>query len=275
MTKLDLTPDLAWLAAVHHPDMLIGGYSIPRPFVLPTGVLKPLSGNEEYVIDTDFTVACGMGADVTMKGRADGSQLIAAALPDFVYVWAARTFFVTHGLQLVETVSLAQLAARADLPPPVLTRCPRCRGNMREPGTDALIGDHATMAPHCAACGAPQIMDANNQPLTSTCVVCGGALNLSRGCVSQAACTKCGGNGRIADFSDGFETIHGVTVDRRALKLIVPHLRGDTVALCLAPEIDGLGFECHLRPYVEQGGKMTCGGDWRVVWHAVPASALA
>lgn len=235
-------PDLSWLDDVHQPEMLIGERAVPRPFTLPAGELRSLDGKTAYVVEDDFGVACGAGADVAVRGRFPG--VIASPTPD-VLAWAAETFFVTAGLGLVQVMTLDALARLADMPNPTIVRCPVCRGKLRAPDAPVLTGAHATLAD-------------------------------GRGCPSALACPRCGGLGRVADFSDGFETITtpvgAFTVDRRALAPIVKHLRGDEVALCLAPAVGGLGFDVHLRPYVEQGGKKTVGGDWRIVWAPVPAA---
>ena len=237
-----VAPDLSWLEGVHLPEMLIGMREVPRPFTLPAGELRSLDGKTAFVIADDFGVACGAGADVAVRGKAPGLAVVPT--PD-VLAWAAQTFFVTVGIGLVRVMTLDALAHLADLPAPTLTRCPACRGRLRAPDAEILVGAHAD------------------------------------GCPSARACPRCDGLGRIADLTDGHETITTpvgeFVVDRRALTSIVKHLRGDDVALCLAPSADGRGADLHLRPYVEQGGKKTVGGDWRVVWApiSVPADIAA
>jgi hypothetical protein len=89
-------------------------------------------------------------------------------------------------------------------------------------------------------------------------------------CPSALVCQMCDGLGRVPYLEDGYEQKGPVKIDRRSLTRIVPHLRGSEVAFCTAPSVDGMGFDLHVRPYVEQGGKKTVGGDWRIVMSAVP-----
>ena len=239
-----INEDLSWLSTVHRPEMLVNDHRVPRPFQLPAGVMNSLDGKEEFAIEHDFAVACGGGADVAVKGHVDASALVDVVPPSDVLVWAAQTFFITHGLQMIQELSLDALVRLVDLPPPTLSRCPRCRGKLREPGADVLVGEHATTED-------------------------------GRGCVSAKPCALCDGYGRIADWSDGYFALGPITVDKRGLTPIVKHLRGDRVALCLAPSHEGLGLDAHLRPYVEQQGKQhAVGGDWRILWPAVAAPVV-
>lgn len=239
-----VSEDLSWLATVHRPETTVNDHRMTRPFQLPAGVMKSIdSKGDEYVIDADFAIACGGGADVAVKGRVDLNNLVDVVPATDVLVWAAQTFFATSGLQMIQNMSLDALVRLADLPPPTLTRCPRCRGRLREPGADAVVGAHATTED-------------------------------GRGCVSAAPCKQCDGYGRIANWEDGYMQIGPITVDRRGLTAIAKHLRGDQVALCVAPSHEGLGLDAHLRPYVEQQGKQhAVGGDWRVLWPAVVTPA--
>ena len=241
MTIELVAPDLSWMSKMHHPEMIVGDHPVPRPFTLPAGELRSLDGKNAYVVEDDYVVACGGGADVAVRGKQD----VPVIPPDDVRVWAAQAFFVTAGLGLVRTMSLDALVRLADLPPPTLSRCPHCRGKLREPGAEVLVGAMAVRSDGI-------------------------------GCPSAPICSVCGGYGRVPHLEDGYDEIKTplgvIKVDRRALTPIVKHLRGDQVALCLAPSLESLGMDAHLRPYVEIKGKKCVGGDWRIVWPAVEES---
>ena len=242
MTTIELiTPDLAWLHGIHRPETMIAEHFVARPFQIVEADVN-LAGKPAFRIDSPYGVAVDNVVAVAVRGMLPG--LVTGVPPAEVTDWAIRTFLATDGLTGFEIMTLDALARFSDLPAPTLKRCPRCRGKLREPGGEVLMGVHATMVDK----------------------VTGATL---RECPSALVCTMCDGLGRVPYLEDGFVEKAGVKIDRRALTRIVPHLRGSEVAFCTAPSEDGLGFDIHVRPYVEQGGKKTVGGDWRVVLSAV------
>ena len=236
-----ITPDLNWLHSIHRPESIVADHFVKHPFQIVEADVN-LAGKPAFRIDAPYGVAVDNVVAVAVRGMLPG--LVANLPPPAVTDWAIRTFLATEGLVGFEIMTLDALARFADLPAPTLKRCPRCRGKLREPGGEVLMGVHATMVDK----------------------VTGATL---RECPSALVCTMCEGLGRVPYLEDGFAEKGGVKIDRRALTRIVPHLRGSEVAFCAAPSEDGLGFDIHMRPYVEQGGKKTVGGDWRVVLSAV------
>ena len=233
----DPSPD--WLHTVHNPETTIGPHTVPFPFQLFEADIA--SGGEfAFHIDAPYAVAVGHVVAVAVQGQLSG--LVAAPPPPLVTDWAIRTFLATEGLVGFDRMSLDGLARLADLPPPELTRCPRCRGRLREPGAEVSVGVHATR-------------------------------DDGVGCVSAPTCELCHGTGRIPQLEDGYVQMGPIKIDRRALTRIVPHLRGNEVAWCVAPSADGLiagGMDVHVRPYVERANGEKCvGGEWRIVLSAV------
>jgi hypothetical protein len=245
MTAIEvITPDLSWLHSIHRPETMLGDHFVEHPFqIIEDDVC--LAGKPAFRIDAPYGVAIDNVVAVAARGTLAG--LVANLPPPEVTDWAIRTFLATEGLVGFEIMTLDALARFADLPPPTLKRCPRCRGKLREPGTEVLMGVHATLVDRTT----------------------GATL---RECPSQMVCTLCDGQGRIPYLDDGFAQKGPVKIDRRALTRIVPHLRGSEVAFCTAPSLDGLGMDIHVRPYVEQNGQKTVGGEWRIVLSQVPES---
>ena len=237
------TPTVDWLHGVHNPETVIGARSVPYPFQLFEADVGQ-GGEFAFHIDAPYAVAVGHVVAVAVEGQLTG--LVAASPPPEVTDWAIRTFLATEGLAGFERMSFDGLARLADLPPPELTRCPTCRGKLREPGAEVSIGVHATR-------------------------------DDGVGCVSAPTCSTCNGLGRIPHLEDGYVQRGPIKIDRRALTRIVPHLRGTEVAWCVAPSVDGLvgGFDVHIRPYVEgKTGEKMVGGEWRIVLSAVDTGPL-
>jgi len=245
--------DLSWLSQIHRPDTVLStaieDYSVAQPFSLPVGSsAQTPDGQTKISLGTPYSIACGgtgiaryysgNGADVAIRGSLGD---IVVPQPLDIVAWAIETFFLIPNLIPGQPMSLDALSRHKELSPPTLTRCPQCRGKMREPGAEARVGEFATRSDGV-------------------------------GCVSAPVCERCGGQGRIADFSDGLETIQGVTVDWRALNPIVPHLRGDVVMVGRARSLHALGgFDLHLWPSTGRDDSQE--REWSVLWSAVPADA--
>lgn len=86
---------------------------------------------------------------------------------------------------------------------------------------------------------------------------------------ARLACRECGGAGEVQDRADGLAELGPVKVDRRDLQAVVPHLRGDKVALFVAPAVYQPGLQAHVRHLVRRNATELLDGDWRIVMEPV------
>lgn len=196
--------------------------------VIAPVVLPPLLDAKRTTITTTPHVLAISAGLAMVHEGADVGRMMLAPLAHEVVKWAVKTFFDTDRLVGIKPMTLDGLIRWVNDAPEVVH----------------------VKCPHCNGTRMTDETHPDDENM-------------------RLVCAHCDGHGFIiANYDAGLDKVGPIIVDRRALRPILPHLRGNDVALAIAPSVDRPGeADVHVRQTRTAPGNGLTGvfGAWRIV----------